>query len=158
MGARTGEPFLLNEADSMKYTGRPQQGFTLIELMIAVLIIAVIAAIAIPNYTRYVQRGYRSEGLAMLNDIAARMERFYAQNNSYAGATLQTIGLANANVASINSTTGRYVLSLTPAPTAVTYTVLATASGPQASDACGNLTVTQDGTRASSTGAADCFR
>jgi len=142
----------------MRYAKHSQRGFTLIELMITVAIIAILTAIAYPAYTKYVLKGYRSEGLAMLNDAVARMERYYAQNNSYVGATLQTIGLTSTNVATLSSPTGRYSLSLSVTPTATTYTVLATAVAPQTNDSCGNLSITQDGTRSSSTGATDCFK
>ena len=54
-----------------------QQGFTLIELMITVAIIAILAAVAYPSYSEYVKRGNRSEGQALLNDTAALQERYY---------------------------------------------------------------------------------
>ena len=60
-----------------------QSGFTLIEMVIVVAIIGIMAAIAYPSYVEYVKRGYRTEGMAMLNDAAARQERYFAQNNSY---------------------------------------------------------------------------
>ena len=56
-----------------------QQGFTLIEVMIVVLIIGILAAIAYPNYSEYVKRGNRSEGQAFLNDVSARQERYFSQ-------------------------------------------------------------------------------
>ncbi len=64
-----------------------QQGFTLIELMITVAIIAILAAVAYPSYNEYVQRGHRSEGQALLNDTAAFQERYDAQNFVYVTAT-----------------------------------------------------------------------
>jgi type IV pilus assembly protein PilE len=130
-----------------------QQGFTLIELMITVAIVAILAAIAYPSYTNYVKRGYRSEGIALLNDAAAKMERFYAQNNSYAGATLTKLGYTDPMM----STNGKYKLTI-PNPTATAYSVVVAPQGSQATDTCGTLSVSQDGTKASSTGAADCFK
>ena len=53
------------------------QGFTLIELMIVVMIVAVLAAIAFPSYTHYMDRGKRAEGRAMLMDAASKMEKHY---------------------------------------------------------------------------------
>ncbi|MDH0747929.1 prepilin-type N-terminal cleavage/methylation domain-containing protein [Pseudomonas sp. GD03842] len=138
---------------------RPQQqrGFTLIELMITVAIVAILAAIAYPSYTKYVQRGYRSEGLALLNDAVARTERYYAQNNSYK-VTLKSIGLvSDDNVATVNSANGKYQLSLVSS-TDTTYTWKVTPLGAQQNDACGTLSIAQDGTKTTSTNATDCFK
>jgi type IV pilus assembly protein PilE len=124
---------------------RPQRGFTLIELMITVAIVAILAAVAYPSYTKYVQRGYRSEGIAMLNDAAARMERFYAQSNVYKiGTDLTKIGITS-NL----SQTGKYQLSAASSDTSYTLTV--TPQGAQASDTCGTMTVNQAGAKTPTT-------
>ncbi len=60
-------------------------GFTLIEIMIAVAIVGILAAIAYPNYTAYVERGKRSDGRALLLEAASRMERYYSDCNKYPG-------------------------------------------------------------------------
>lgn len=60
-----------------------QNGFTLIELMMAVAIIGIVAAIAIPNYMDYMDRSKRSIGMALLQELAALQERRYAQNGAY---------------------------------------------------------------------------
>lgn len=64
---------------------RYQQGFTLIELMIALAIVAILAALAIPSYKQYVVRAQRKEAQAALQGLGQAMERFYAQNNTYVG-------------------------------------------------------------------------
>lgn len=130
-----------------------QRGFTLIELMITVAIVAILATIAYPAYTKYLQRGYRSEGIAMLNDAVARMERYYAQNNNYAPADLTALGFTSA---APTSQTGRYLLKMTTA-TSTTYAFQVQPQGQQASDACGSLTITQDGSK-TATGGSDCFK
>ncbi|WP_282367091.1 type IV pilin protein [Pseudomonas sp. PS02290] len=131
---------------------RSERGFTLIELMITVAIVAILAAIAYPAYTKYVQRGYRAEGIVMLNDAVARMERYYAQNNSYS-ASLTALGFASATPA---SQTGKYQLSV--AATATTYSFTAAPLGQQMQDACGSLTIDQLGNKTSASGAAECFK
>jgi type IV pilus assembly protein PilE len=136
----------------MRVRTSAQRGFTLIELMITVAIVGILAAIAYPSYTNYVLRGYRSEGLAMLSDAAARMERFYAQNNTYAGATLATLGITNAN-----SPNGRYTLSLPAAATVTTYSLQIAPQGAQTKDTtCGTMSLDQSGTKSPTT--AECWK
>lgn len=60
-------------------------GFTLIELMITIAIIAILAAIALPNYTQYVVRGKIAEGTSELAQWRNRMERFFQDNRTFDG-------------------------------------------------------------------------
>ena len=62
------------------------QGFTLIELMIAIAIVGIIAAIAIPSYTQYVEDAAIANAKASLMGLATALERHRAQNNTYTGA------------------------------------------------------------------------
>ena len=59
------------------------QGFSLIELMIAVVIVGILAAIAIPMYSDYVTRSRRADGQATLMQVAQELERCYTQFSSY---------------------------------------------------------------------------
>src|ERR1700709_710648 len=63
--------------------GRPG-GFTLIEIMIAVAIIGILVAVALPSYTSYVQRARRADARTQLLLAAQYMQRFYAANDQYA--------------------------------------------------------------------------
>lgn len=60
-----------------------QTGATLIELMVAVVIIGILAAIAVPSYRSYVERSVRSEAQGCLMEAVARAERFFARNDRY---------------------------------------------------------------------------
>lgn len=65
-----------------------ESGFTLMELMIAVAIVAILAAIALPNYQSYTRRAACEDAKAVLTGAANQMERYRAQNNTYANASL----------------------------------------------------------------------
>jgi type IV pilus assembly protein PilE len=69
-----------------------QAGFTLLELMITVTVIAILAAIAVPQFGDYTKRGKITEAVATLSDLRVRAERFYADNRTYAGFDQTTPG------------------------------------------------------------------
>lgn len=120
---------------------RWERGFTLIELMIVVVIVAILAAIAFPSYQRYVLRSHRVEAQSVLSEAAARQERYYSQNNAYASTA------AALNMTSNVSALQYYGLAISNV-TATTYTLTATATGGQAKDAqCLSLSLDQAGTR-----------
>jgi type IV pilus assembly protein PilE len=59
-------------------------GFTLIELMIAMAIVALLAVVAFPSYQSYIQRGIRSSGQQYLMDLVQREEQYFLDNRAYA--------------------------------------------------------------------------
>ena len=82
---------------------RPSHGFTLIEMMIVVAIIALLSAIAYPAYTDSVRKGKRAEGRAALLDLLQQQERYMTQNGSYMSFTE---GQTGANGATKSTTSG----------------------------------------------------
>jgi len=81
------------------------RGFTLIELMITVAVIAVLSAIALPAYTDYVTRSKFSEAYAHLADLRVKMEQSYLDNRRYnATGTLGTCGVPGGNTPTAQGT------------------------------------------------------
>lgn len=98
------------------------RGFTLIEVMIVVVIIGLLAAIAYPAYTSYVERGLQREAQGQIMELASALERHRAKNFSYQGATVA--GLAPELNANVNYTT-----QLNIGGTNQTYQIVATPRG-----------------------------
>jgi type IV pilus assembly protein PilE len=120
-------------------------GFTLIELMIAVAIVGILAAIAYPSYQEQVRKGRRADAMAQLVTLAQAYERFYTSNNTYEGFWA-TVPAAQKN--SPTQGTAYYTLDVSNV-TRTTFTITATrqSAGGQTSDRCGNLTINHAGTK-----------
>lgn len=132
-----------------KFNSRPCRfrGFTLIEVMIAMVIVGILAAIAYPSYRQYVLRSNRAEAKAIMMEAAQFMERYFTTNNTYVGAALpSTVSPKGASGSGI-----KYNISFSVAPTANNYTLQAVPNGGQASDACATLTLSQAGARTPTT-------
>ena len=139
---------------------RRVRGFTLMELIITMIIVAILAAIAFPSYTSYLQRGRRSEAQQLIASIANRETQYLLDSRMYTNVIGAT-GL-NANTERFTCTpagaptvcTNLYynvTVAVDNAVTPPTYTVTGTAIGSQVPD--GNLTLNQSGTKERKVGA-----
>jgi type IV pilus assembly protein PilE len=110
---------------------RRHLGFTLIEVMITVAVIAILSAIALPSYRDYVLRGQLVDGTTLLSATQANMERHFQDNRTYA-AVGTIYPPCDGNIAATARTNGNFVVTCAgaDAPTGTTYTLRATGSGP----------------------------
>lgn len=133
------------------------RGFTLIEMMITVALIAILAAIALPSYSSQVRKGRRADAESFMMDVVARQQQFLLDRRTYAtsvtaaaadnglGLTLPSSVSAYYTVLSLDVTTGPMGFTLTLRPT-----------GSQQADSCGDLTINQSGTKSAS-GSGTCW-
>ncbi|EFF45549.1 type IV pilin protein [Xanthomonas citri] len=120
----------------MKRAAAHVRGFTLIELMIVVAVVAILSAIAYPSYTEHVRKSRRAQAKVDLVEYGQLAERFHTVQNTYSGFTLPT------NVSPREGGTAAYTLALTQ-QTQSGYVITATPAAAQAADKCGTLSIDQ---------------
>jgi type IV pilus assembly protein PilE len=122
---------------------RHQRGFTLVELMITVAIIAILTAIAVPNYSAYVIRGKLVDATSGLADYRVRLEQFYQDNRNYGAATVACTPAV--------PTSKYFTISCLVGATNQTYTATATSIVNQGLGAAGDYTYTLNETNTRAT-------
>jgi type IV pilus assembly protein PilE len=124
-------------------TARRPRGFTIIEMLIVVAIIAILLTIAVPSYRLYVIRGHRSAAISEMMSLANREQQLLIANRSY--ATKADLVAAGYDLPDEVEQFYTYdVTAPTPAPRP-TFLITFTPTGAQASD--GELTLDQNGTK-----------
>ena len=126
------------------------RGFTLIEIMIVVAVIAILTAIAYPSYLESVRKSRRAEARAQLMEAAQYMQRFYSQNDSFKRAINEEkdMSLPSALASVPKQGTKTYDIqfvadSLKPQA----FNLEAIPTGPMAGDRCGKLRLDSTGKR-----------
>ena len=120
------------------------RGFTLIEVIIAMAIVAILVAVALPTYRDHMRKSRRAEAQAYLMAVASRQQQFLLDTRGYA-PNIATIGLfAPANVAASYDVAVAAVVG--PPPT-FRLTATPKATTDQVHERCGTLAIDQTGTK-----------
>lgn len=134
-------------------------GFSLVELVIVVAMIAILVAVVLPTYQNSIRKSRRMDARIALTTVAQLMERYATQNNSYLGATLATSGQQTASgtipYPSL-SENGIYAISI-GTPKTNEFIILATPIGDQSQDVCSSFTLDQSGIRGPASLASQCW-
>lgn len=126
----------------MSLSNKRNRGFTLIELVVAMMICAILASLAIPSYRTHIVRSRRTAAQAAMMDITVREQQFMVANRAYVNHT----GLASSGYALPTDVAQYYALTIDlPAGTVPTFTITMTPTGAQASD--GAITLDSQGVR-----------
>lgn len=112
-------------------------GFTLIEVMVAVVIVAILATIAYPSYQRYIIRGSRAAAQNELTELSSMQEKIFLNSNAYTpNLAIAYDGTSNGGLGKTTQRTvdGKYDLALVATAQSYTLTATPVAGTPQAGD------------------------
>lgn len=129
------------------------QGFTLIELMVVVVVIAILGAIAYPSYQAHINKSRRADAQVGLVELAQFMERHYTSNGGYlsGGNTGGAPALPFTSTPK-GSNSSFYTLSLLNPVSAQAYVLQAIPENAMADDKCGTLTLSNTGVKGQAAG------
>jgi type IV pilus assembly protein PilE len=127
---------------------RPAAGFTLIEVLVALAVVAITTLLAASSYRSYLRRGHRIDAVQALLVAAVEQEKFHLANGRYGGRLDASPGDDPPGLAVSSRTPGgHYALAITVA-SAAQYRVVATATDAAADPACHSLSIDESGRRA----------
>jgi type IV pilus assembly protein PilE len=134
------------------------RGFTLIELMITVAIIAILAAVAFPSYIDYLRKGRRADAQSFMHEVAARQQHFMVDRRAYSDSITNAPAAGGLGLTVPSNVSTYYTVTLATDNTVAPpiFTITATPAGSQAYEKCGTLTVNQIGVKTAS-GTGTCW-
>ncbi len=145
--------------------GSKQSGVTLIELLIAIVLVAIISASAYPSYTQYIVRAKRTAGKSVLLQVADRQQQYFMDNKRYA-TSLTTLGYqenpfmvgADGDYVAMGDIDRVYMITMVT-PTTTTFTISALPQMIMASKdtSCATLFLLNTGQKGSSGGGDRCW-
>jgi type IV pilus assembly protein PilE len=126
---------------------RAESGFSLIELMVALIVVGVLASIAIPSYQSYLVRAAREEARTELLHLASLQEKIYLNSNAYTSSLSAAYdGNSGGGLGSDGQTANhKYTIQLVSDGQAFTLTATPVVDGPQADD--GDISISSNGQR-----------
>lgn len=132
---------------SRKTSRKTSAGMTLVELMIAVAIVAILAAIAYPSYQAQVRRGNRTDAKTELMEVAQELEKCYTRYGAYNNGACTAFNLVTAN--NRLSERGKYRVQFVAVVDPINQFLLQASlvAGQPPDPDCGMLTLDQSGLR-----------
>lgn len=127
------------------------------ELMITVVIVAILAAVALPAYTDHIRKGRRADAQSLLADIVAKQQQFLLDRRAYATSVTEPPASGGLSIAIPGNVSAYYSISIEtnndPPPR---FKLTATPQGEQAKERCGTLTIDNAGVKTAS-GTGHCW-
>lgn len=131
-----------------------QRGFTLIELMVTIAILAILSGIAYPLYESQSRKGKRPDGITALEKVAQAQQRYFADNNTYTTTVTDLPGITSAT-----SPGGYYTITVAGGAGGIanSFVITATPLSGQASDSCTSFILHSTGRRDGTPNRAACW-
>jgi type IV pilus assembly protein PilE len=127
---------------------KASHGFSLIELMVVVIIIAILAAVGYPMYRSHVLKSRRADAKSALVQLAQLQENYYTNNNSSYATTFTDLNkgfnefeIKKDDETTLNSAEGYYLITLSGGGNTFTLTAKPTEEGGQNEDSCTQFTI-----------------